>query len=167
MGLYLQKIKWDLKEAIGGLEMRRTKGKKIVFTNGCFDILHSGHIYYLNEARALGDYLVVGVNSDSSVTRLKGHKRPILPLKERLEILSGLEMVDMLIPFEEDTPLNLIETISPSVLVKGGDYTIPTIVGAEYVLKNGGEVKVLSFKEGSSTTNIIETILNRYQHDKD
>ena len=159
---YLQKIKEDIEDALAFLGQCRKEGKRIIFTNGCFDLLHSGHVQYLNEARQLGDFLVLGINDDDSVKRLKGAQRPILPLRERMEILSGLEMVDMLIPFADDTPINLIEAIKPDVLVKGGDYEISGIVGAELVQQQGGEVKVLSFKDAASTTNIIDKILKVY-----
>ena len=153
------KEKKDLEETLKEL---RAKRKRIVFTNGCFDLLHVGHLRYLEKAKALGDILVVGVNEDSSVQRLKGSERPILPLVERMEILSGLECVDYVISFHEDTPLELISFLKPHVLVKGGDWTKDTTVGKEVVEGLGGEVVILPFVEGNSTTNIIETILQRY-----
>lgn len=136
----------------------RKKGEKIVFTNGCFDILHAGHVRYLKAAAALGDRLILGLNSDASIKRLKGQTRPIVPLEERIEVMSALNCVDWVIPFEEDTPLNLIEAISPDVLAKGGDYIAEELVGYDSVIQNGGEVKVLTFVEGCSTTSIIEKI---------
>lgn len=166
-GQYLQKISTDLTAAISSIEELKAQGQKIVFTNGCFDLLHSGHLQYLDEAKSLGDFLVLGINSDESVRFLKGEHRPILPLDERMEILCGLQMIDMLIPFQEETPLNLIETVKPDILVKGGDYEMHEIVGADFVMANQGRVEVLSFKEGSSTTNVIDTILKRYKNDKD
>jgi len=153
------KEKGDLRKV---LEEARAGGKKIVFTNGCFDLLHIGHLRYLEKARALGDILVVGVNSDLSVQRLKGPGRPILPLEERMEILSALECVDYVTSFGESTPLELISLLNPDVLVKGGDWTRETTVGREVVEGSGGEVVILPFVEGNSTTNIIETILKRY-----
>jgi D-beta-D-heptose 7-phosphate kinase / D-beta-D-heptose 1-phosphate adenosyltransferase len=153
------KEKEDLEEILKDL---RGKRKRIVFTNGCFDLLHIGHLRYLERAKALGDILVVGVNGDSSVQRLKGSERPIFPLVERMEILSGLACVDYVISFNEDTPLELISFLKPHVLVKGGDWTIDTTVGKEVVEGLGGEVVILPFVEGNSTTNIIETILQRY-----
>ena len=144
------------------LEEEKAKGKRIVFTNGCFDLLHVGHLRYLNKAKALGDILVVGVNSDSSVQGLKGPERPILPLSERMEIVSGLECVDYVTSFDESTPLGLISFLKPHVLVKGGDWTKETTVGKEVVEGLGGEVVILPFVEGNSTTNIIETILQHY-----
>jgi D-beta-D-heptose 7-phosphate kinase / D-beta-D-heptose 1-phosphate adenosyltransferase len=144
------------------LEEEKAKGKRIVFTNGCFDLLHIGHLRYLEKAKALGNILVVGVNSDSSVQRLKGPERPILPLAERMEIVSGLECVDYVTSFDESTPLGLISFLEPHVLVKGGDWTKETTVGKEVVEGLGGEVVILPFVEGNSTTNIIETILQHY-----
>ena len=144
------------------LENLKANGKRIVFTNGCFDLFHIGHLRYLEKAKALGDFLVVGVNSDSSVQRLKGPERPILPLAERMEILSGLECVDYVIAFDESTPLELISFLRPTLLVKGGDWTKETTVGREVVEGLGGEVVILPFLEGNSTTNIIQTILKRY-----
>ena len=136
----------------------KMKGKKIVFTNGCFDILHSGHITYLKAARELGDCLVVGVNSDDSVKRLKGKERPINHLVDRLMLLSALECVDFVIPFEEDTPLELIKKIRPDVLVKGGDYEISEIAGADVVFSYGGIVTTIPYVEGKSTTNLIRSL---------
>lgn len=144
-------------------ELEAVRGqKKIVFTNGCFDLIHAGHATYLAEARALGDVLVLGLNSDASVKRLKGPLRPIQPEQERSYLLSQLCSVDYVCLFEEDTPLNLIETIAPDVLVKGGDWEIDKIVGASFVLNRGGIVKKLSFVDGRSTSEIIQTILDRY-----
>ena len=133
---------------------------KLVFTNGCFDILHGGHLSYLEKARSLGDALVIAVNSDSSVRRLKGETRPIIPGEYRKKMLAGLGCVDYVVEFDEDTPLNVIETLSPNVLVKGADYTIDNIVGADHVLKSGGEVETIEFVDGWSTSKIIEKIKN-------
>ncbi|MGB9730757.1 MULTISPECIES: D-glycero-beta-D-manno-heptose 1-phosphate adenylyltransferase [Calditerrivibrio] len=138
------------------------KEQKIVFTNGCFDILHIGHIKYLTEAKRLGDILVVGVNSDESVKRLKGEKRPINNLSERMYMLDALKSVDFVTYFEEDTPYNLIKDIMPHFLVKGGDWKVDQIVGSDIVLSNGGDVLSLNFEEGFATTNIIEEIIKRY-----
>jgi D-beta-D-heptose 7-phosphate kinase/D-beta-D-heptose 1-phosphate adenosyltransferase len=154
------KTREELSRIIG--EMKK-KGKKIIFTNGCFDLLHIGHVRYLEEARALGDLLVVGVNSDSSVRGLKGPNRPILPQGERAEVLSGLGCVDYVTIFDEPTPLNLISSLLPDVLVKGGDWTKEATVGWETVERTGGEVVILPFVEGSSTSHLIETILKRFQ----
>ncbi len=131
------------------------KGRKIVFTNGVFDLLHVGHVRYLQEARALGDLLVVGVNSDESVRILKGPTRPLQNESDRAEILAALGAVSFTTLFGGQTPLELIETVRPDILVKGGDYKIETIVGASFVMSYGGVVKVLSFVEGKSTTNIV------------
>lgn len=132
---------------------------KTVFTNGCFDLLHVGHLRYLEDARSLGDRLVVGLNSDASVKRLKGDTRPIVPEHERREMLLGLKPVDDVIIFEEDTPLRLIMEVKPDILVKGGDWAIEQIVGGDFVVSNGGEVLSLPFHEGRSSTNIIGKIL--------
>jgi rfaE bifunctional protein nucleotidyltransferase chain/domain len=140
------------------LSLWRFEQEKIVFTNGCFDILHAGHLQYLAQARSLGTKLVVGLNSDASVKRLKGNHRPINDLSTRTMMLASLEVVDAVIIFEEDTPFDLINFIRPSILVKGGDYKIEHIVGADVVLENGGEVRTLLFLEGYSTTNIESKI---------
>jgi len=131
---------------------------KTVFTNGCFDILHIGHVHYLNEAKSLGDKLVVGLNSDSSVKRLKGDERPINHELDRKFVLENLKAVDEVIIFDDDTPIELIKKINPDILVKGGDWPIEKIVGHEHVLANGGLVKSLSFKDGYSTTSTLEKI---------
>ncbi len=131
------------------------QGRKVVFTNGVFDLLHVGHVRYLQEARALGDLLVVGVNKDASVQKLKGPTRPIQNENDRAEILAALECVNFTVLFGEETPADLIERVKPDVLVKGGDYKIETIVGAPFVMSYGGEVKVLQFVDGRSTSNII------------
>jgi D-beta-D-heptose 7-phosphate kinase/D-beta-D-heptose 1-phosphate adenosyltransferase len=154
------KTKEDLHRIVEDL---KKKGKRIVFTNGCFDLLHLGHIRYLEKAKSLGDILVVGVNSDRSVQSLKGPERPILPEEERAEILSGLECVDYITLFDELTPLELISSLEPHILVKGGDWAKETTVGREVVERSGGEVVILPFVEGSSTSNLIETILKRYE----
>ncbi|KAA3633263.1 MAG: D-glycero-beta-D-manno-heptose 1-phosphate adenylyltransferase [Bacteroidetes bacterium] len=140
------------------VEQWKSEGQKVVFTNGCFDILHYGHVYYLSEARALGDRLVIGLNSRESVSRLKGPNRPINDDETRQYLLASLQYVDAVVVFEEDTPLELIEVVKPDILVKGGDYTIETIVGADIVLNNGGEVKSLAFVPGYSTTSIEEKL---------
>ena len=143
---------------IDAIKSEQRKGKKIVFTNGCFDILHRGHVTYLNQARDLGDFLIVGINSDESVKRLKGPERPVNMLEDRAYVLSALKSVDYVIPFEEDTPLNLINLIMPDILVKGGDYTIDRIIGAQEVLAHGGKVEIIPFVPGKSTSAIIDTI---------
>jgi len=150
----------NLRKIIEGL---KKEGKRIVFTNGCFDLLHAGHVRYLEAAKALGNVLIIGINSDPSVRGLKGPLRPILPLEERAEILSGLGCVDYVTVFDEPTPLELITLIQPHVLVKGGDWTRENVVGRDVVEGSGGEVVILPFVPGSSTTNIIETILKRHE----
>ncbi len=139
----------------------KAKGKRIVFTNGCFDLLHIGHVRYLEKAKTLGDVLVVGVNSDASVRKLKGPKRPILPQEERTGILSGLGCVDYITIFPEIDPLKLITSLRPDVLVKGGDWEKEQIVGKEVVERSGGKVIILPFVKGASTSNLIQTILKR------
>ncbi|MCT6885272.1 MAG: bifunctional D-glycero-beta-D-manno-heptose-7-phosphate kinase/D-glycero-beta-D-manno-heptose 1-phosphate adenylyltransferase HldE [Gilliamella apis] len=136
----------------------RLRGEKIVMTNGCFDILHAGHVSYLANARKLGDRLIVAVNSDASVKQLKGPSRPINPLMQRMIVLGALDSVDWVVPFEEETPQRLIASILPDVLVKGGDYKPEDIAGGKEVIEAGGEVKVLNFEDGCSTTNIIDKI---------
>ena len=133
----------------------RAAGQRLVFTNGCFDLLHRGHVTYLAEARALGDRLIVGLNSDDSVRKLKGTRRPLQTQSDRAFILAGLRAVDLVVVFEDDTPLELIKTLRPNVLVKGGDYSIATIVGAAEMQAWGGEVRVLSFVEGKSSSKLI------------
>ncbi len=145
----------DLKEKCSEL---KSKAKKIVFTNGCFDIIHSGHIYYLNEAKKLGDVLIIGLNSDSSVKRLKGSERPINNESDRALILDSLKFVDYVTIFDEDTPYNLIDLIKPDILVKGGDYIADEVVGADIVRENGGQVVIIPYVQGKSTTGIIEKI---------
>ncbi len=137
----------------------RERGKNtIVFTNGCFDILHRGHVELLEQARALGDFLLLGLNSDTSVSRLKGEERPLVNERDRAYILSRLEAVDAVCLFDEDTPLELIRNIKPDILVKGGDYTIETIVGHEIVQAYGGRVTTIPLISGRSTTNILNKI---------
>lgn len=132
------------------------QGKKLVFTNGCFDLLHVGHIRYLQEAKACGDLLFVGLNTDESVKKLKGPNRPIQNESDRAEIMAALGCVDFVCLFSEETPEQLIHQVRPQVLVKGGDWKIDQIVGSDFVIKNGGEVKSLQFVDGRSTTKIIE-----------
>ena len=136
----------------------RAAGQRIVFTNGCFDILHAGHVSYLQEARALGDRLVVAINADDSVTRLKGKGRPVNALEHRAQVLAALSAVDWVVSFSEDTPENLLRTLQPEVLVKGGDYTPQTVVGADIVRDYGGEVQVLSLVDNLSTTAIVDRL---------
>jgi D-beta-D-heptose 7-phosphate kinase/D-beta-D-heptose 1-phosphate adenosyltransferase len=140
------------------IDEARQRGERVVMTNGCFDILHAGHVAYLEEAKSLGDRLIVAVNDDDSVRRLKGDSRPINALGDRLLVLAGLAAVDWVIPFAEDTPAELIAAVLPDVLVKGGDYEPEEIAGGKDVLRNGGEVRVLSFRDGHSTSRIIEKL---------
>ncbi len=136
----------------------KSEGKKVVFTNGVFDLLHIGHISYLSKAAELGDKLIVGLNSDSSVKRIKGESRPINGQDSRAALLASFFFVDAVIIFEEDTPINLISTLLPDILVKGADYAIENIAGAKEVLANGGEVKTITFVDGYSSTSIINRI---------
>jgi rfaE bifunctional protein nucleotidyltransferase chain/domain len=154
------KKKEDLAWTVKGL---KAEGKQIVFTNGCFDLLHVGHVRYLEEAKALGDVLVVGLNSDRSVRELKGPRRPILPSEERAEILSGLASVDYVTVFDEPTPLTLISALEPHLLAKGGDWSREQVVGKEVVEGKGGRVVIIPVVEGASTSNIIQIILGRYE----
>jgi len=136
----------------------KKKGKKIVFTNGCFDLLHPGHIYYLKEAKKKGSILILGLNSDSSVRKLKGKGRPLIPQKDRAELLANFEFIDYITIFDEDTPERLIKQISPDVLVKGGDYRRKEIVGGKFVEEKGGKVLIIPFLKGHSTTKLIKKI---------
>ena len=152
----------NLEELLKILEPLR-KDKKIVFTNGCFDILHAGHAYYLQKAKELGDILVVGINSDSSIRRIKGPKRPIVEEHMRAYLLDSLKPVDFVVIFDEDTPEKLIKAIRPHVLVKGADWEIKNIVGAPFVLSYGGRVERVEFKFDISTSKIIERISENYK----
>jgi rfaE bifunctional protein nucleotidyltransferase chain/domain len=136
----------------------QSEGKKVVFTNGVFDLLHIGHVTYMAKASELGDKLIIGLNSDSSVKRIKGDDRPVNDQNSRAALLAALFFVDGIVVFEEDTPLNLISTLLPDILVKGADYAIENIVGAKEVIANGGEVKTIDFVEGYSSTSIIQKI---------
>ena len=150
-----------LKNNIEIINRIKAERKKIVFTNGCFDLLHVGHVRYLAQAKKLGDFLIIGLNSDSSVKELKGEDRPINSFEDRATLLSAIESVDSVIMFEEQTPENLIKDIVPDILVKGGDYNIEDIVGYQTVIQNGGQVKTLSFYDGYSSTNYINKIKKR------
>lgn len=158
---YLERIKHkikDWKQAEATIRHWRQSGQRVVFTNGCFDILHYGHIHYLASARELGDRLVIGLNSAASVRRLKGEHRPIHDELTRQTLLAALEFVDAVVIFEQDTPLQLIQTLLPDVLVKGGDWQVADIVGSEVVLSKGGEVLSLPYIDGYSTTAIEQKI---------
>lgn len=160
----IEKIKAKIKDWPGAKQQRadwQQQGQKVVFTNGCFDLLHYGHIHYLAQARELGNVLIIGLNAADSVRRLKGPNRPINDETTRLWQMAALQFVDMVVSFEEDTPAALIELLKPDVLVKGGDYDIRSIVGADTVLQNGGEVHVLPYIEGYSTTSLEAKIRNQ------
>ncbi len=148
----------SLDQALKKVEEWKSGNDTLVFTNGCFDILHVGHIDYLSKAKDLGSKLVIGLNSSESVNRLKGPTRPINSTESRSLMLAAFEFVDLVIVFDEDTPMNLISNIKPNILVKGGDYTIDTIVGSKEVIEYGGIVEVIPFLEGYSTTNIVTKI---------
>ena len=145
-----------MKDVLEKIKSLQQQNKKVVFTNGCFDLLHVGHVRYLAEAKKLGDFLIVGVNSDDSVKRLKGPTRPIQNQQDRAEILKALESVDETVIFTEDTPENLIKSVRPDILVKGGDWSVDQIVGGPFVQSYGGQVCSLTFIDGKSTTKIIE-----------
>jgi rfaE bifunctional protein nucleotidyltransferase chain/domain len=150
-----------IKSAVDASTQVRTwqkSGEKVVFTNGCFDLVHLGHIDYLEKARNLGDRLVLGLNTDSSVSRFKGPERPLQDQNSRARVLAAMEFIDLVVFFDEDTPLNLISQLQPNVLVKGSDYLAENIVGADVVKRNGGEVKTIDFVPGYSTTRIVEKI---------
>ncbi len=153
---------WQAEKLASVLKNFQSEGRKVVFTNGCFDILHPGHSTYLAAARALGDILVVGLNSDASVRRLKGDKRPIMKETARAQLLVALAAVDFVTLFDEDDPYQLIKLLAPDILVKGGDWDTSTIVGRDLVEARGGLVKSLPFIDEYSTTSIVEEILKRY-----
>ena len=139
----------------------RKESLKLVFTNGCFDILHSGHVRYLQPAASYGDILVLGLNSDSSVRKLKGPRRPIMSQNDRAYLLSAIEKIDCIVIFDEETPARLIQSVSPDVLVKGGDYLPEDVVGYDTVTENGGCVKIVPYVEGKSTSEIVNSILEQ------
>ena len=154
-----------LEDLVPRLDKVRESGQKIVFTNGCFDLLHVGHVRYLAEARSHGDLLIVGLNSDASLKLIKGPQRPIVRQDHRAEVLASLMSVDYVVYFDEPDPLTLIQTVKPDVLVKGEDWADDAIIGAEDVKSRGGKIVRVSFVEAVSTTAIIETILQQYQGD--
>ncbi|NOX47355.1 MAG: D-glycero-beta-D-manno-heptose 1-phosphate adenylyltransferase [Chlorobi bacterium] len=157
---FIEKKILDRKTLSSLLAVWKFKGKKVVFTNGCFDILHLGHIDYLSKAKDLGDVLLIGLNTDSSVRRLKGESRPVVNEQARAKLLASLFFVDAIVLFDEDTPYELIKTVQPSVLVKGSDYEEEDIVGYDIVKANGGSIKTLDFLKGYSTSSIIEKLKN-------
>lgn len=152
----------SLEELVSIRKELKKQNKKVVFTNGCFDILHAGHVDYITKAKEKGDVLIVAVNSDSSTKRLKGDARPIVPQNERAFIISSLKPVDYVFIFEEDTPYEVIKKIVPDVLVKGADWAPDKIVGKDIVEANGGKVETIEFVNDQSTTNIIKTVLDRF-----
>jgi rfaE bifunctional protein nucleotidyltransferase chain/domain len=156
----IAKVAADVDALVDALAARRAAGARVVFTNGCFDLLHPGHVRYLAAARALGDVLVVGLNDDASVRRLKGRGRPVLGLAERAEVLAGLAAVDHIVVFAEDTPLAVVRALRPDVLVKGADWTEENIVGRDDVLAHGGRVERIPLVAGASTSEIIRRIRN-------
>ena len=151
---------FDLQLLMKKIEKWRSKNKKVVFTNGCFDLIHLGHIEILARSSDLGDKLIIGVNSDLSIKKLKGENRPIIEESSRIKQLSALEFVDAVVLFDEDTPLKLIETIKPDVITKGGDYTAKNVVGNEVVSQKNGEVVIIPLTQGYSTTSILNKIKN-------
>jgi len=153
----------SLKRLLKELAPLREKGRKVVFTNGCFDIIHAGHVRYLTKARSLGDMLVVGLNSDASVRAIKGPSRPIVPESERAEVLGALRCVDYVVIFNEDTPLSLITALRPDILVKGSDWAAHEIVGGDVVKESGGRVARVRLLKGRSTTNIIKRVLELHK----
>ena len=152
----------DISQLSSIVDSLKQAGKRIVFTNGCFDIIHVGHVRYLKEARSLGDVLVVGLNSDESVRAIKGMNRPIVPQGERAEVLSSLRDVDYVVIFNEHDPYNTIAALRPDILVKGGDWSIENIIGRDIVESCGGKVCTIPFIEGASSSRIIEDIINKY-----
>ncbi len=150
----------DREEALSMLSIWHYMGLKVVFTNGCFDIIHKGHVDYLSRASSLGDRMIIGLNTDKSVGDLKGTNRPIQDERSRAEILASMFFVDAVVLFDEETPFELINFLKPDILVKGSDYSIDKIVGADVVLANGGQVETMDFIDGYSTTNIINKIKN-------
>lgn len=152
----------SLEELLVYINDVKSQNKKVVFTNGCFDIIHAGHVRYLNIAKSYGDILIVGLNSDDSIRRIKGSKRPIIPQDQRAYVLNELKPVDAVCIFDEDTPYNLIKAIKPDVLIKGADWEIKNIVGADIVLSNGGDVKTIKFDYDTSTSKIIKKITELY-----
>lgn len=155
------KIK-NLKALLNIIPKLKKQGKKIVFTNGCFDILHYGHAMYLEKAKAKGDILVVGLNSDSSVRRIKGKKRPIVNQKARSQLIASLESVDYVVIFNQDTPLETIKKIKPDILIKGSDWNKNNIVGADFIKSCGGKVLTVKLARGCSTTNLIRKIIETF-----
>ncbi len=162
MGRLLEKKIQDLRKIKKLISYFKARRKKIVFTNGCFDLLHYGHVKYLQDAKKKGDVLVVGINSDSSAKRIKGKKRPVVNEKDRLRLVAALESVDYVVLFKEDTPLKIIKFIKPDVLVKGADWNKNNIVGKDFMLSYGGRVSTIKLVKGYSTSNLIKKIAKRF-----
>ena len=156
------KVIFDRKKLIVAIRKLKKQGKKIVFTNGCYDLLHGGHVRFLTAARKMGDVLVLALNSDASVRRIKGPKRPVTNQAERAEVMSALECVDIVTLFDENDPYNIIKDIVPDVLVKGGDWSLDKIIGADIVKAAGGKVRNVPYVKGKSTTNIIAKVMKYY-----
>jgi D-beta-D-heptose 7-phosphate kinase/D-beta-D-heptose 1-phosphate adenosyltransferase len=156
------KIIFDRKKLVSAVGKLKKQGKKVVFTNGCYDLLHVGHVRFLKAAKKLGDVLVLALNSDASVRRIKGPKRPVTPENERAEVMSALSCVDIVTLFKEDDPYNIIRDITPDVLVKGGDWALDKIIGADIVEAAGGKVKNVPYIKGKSTTNVIAKVIKTY-----
>ena len=159
----MKNIILDRNELIEIRKRLKSENKKVVFSNGCFDILHAGHVDYLNKAKAFGDILIVALNSDKSVRRIKGNNRPIVKEEERAFVIANLKAVDIVTFFEEDTPKEIIDQIIPDILVKGSDWKIDKIVGKDTVEQNGGKVERVDFVNFQSTTNIIDTIIQKFK----
>ncbi len=159
--LSIKKIR-TIKELKSILTRLKAEGKKIVFTNGCFDILHYGHVQYLEKAKQKGDILIVGLNSDASVKRIKGNSRPVVAEKDRAKVLSGLESVNFVVLFRQDTPLKIIHEIRPDILIKGADWQKNKIVGADFVSSYGGKIYTVKLANGRSTTNLIKKIAEKF-----
>ncbi len=153
-------LSWDQANELR--EEHRKAGKRVVFTNGCFDILHPGHVDLLNKCKSFGDSLILGLNSDKSIHRIKGSKRPIVAELDRASVLLGLSSVDEVVLFDQDTPSDLIDLLVPDILVKGGAWSPDTVIGRDTVVANGGRVEIVPLVEGRSTTNVVDTIIDRY-----
>lgn len=158
----MSKVILNRKKLVSLIKTLKKRGKKIVFTNGCYDLLHAGHVRFLKAAKKMGDVLVLALNSDASVRRIKGKNRPITPETERAELMAGLACVDIVTLFHEDDPYNIIKDIKPDVLVKGGDWALDKIIGADVVEANGGRVRNIKYLKGKSTTNIIKRVMESY-----
>jgi rfaE bifunctional protein nucleotidyltransferase chain/domain len=162
----MNKIIFNRAKLLAAVRALKKRGKKIVFTNGCYDLLHAGHVRFLKAARKMGGALLLALNSDASVRRIKGPKRPITPQSERAELMAGLSCVDLVTVFNEDDPYNIINDVKPDVLVKGGDWALDKIIGTDIVKANGGKVRNIRYLKGKSTTNIIRKVLESYGKDK-